>query len=535
MTSQPVASAPSAAPEPRTILRPGAVITRPDWPAEAEIRSLHVVRIGGAGMSAVARLALEAGLTVSGSDSQDGQFIAPLRAAGAHIGIGFDAGLLAEDVDLLVVSTAVRADNPEVIAARERGIPVIHRAAALAGLLGGRSLIAVAGTHGKTSTTGLAVMALRGAGLDPAWALGAAVPDLGRNAGFAAADPREPLAAAPAEESAVEGAADDAGVAPALPQSGGLAVVEADESDGSFLAFAPRSLVVTNLEPDHLDFHGDAETLTAAFDALTARLVSGGTLVVCADDAGAAALGDRAAERGLPVIRYGVGAGADWRVLEERGGATGTRVRLATPEGPLDLSLAVAGHHNVLNAVGALAAVRAAVPEADPAALAGGLARFTGASRRFDVAGEAGGVTVVDDYAHHPREVAATLSAARGIVEAQDRGGRVLVVFQPHLYSRTRLFAEDFATALTAADQAWVLPVYGAREDPDPQITAATITDHAPLGVLPVADDAPEGELAAAVASTARPGDLVLMLGAGDIVELTPSVLAALGGTGEGA
>ena len=247
-----------ATPAPRTILRPGAVITQPEWPVDREIRSVHVVRIGGAGMSAVARLALEAGLTVSGSDSQDGQFIAPLRAAGARIGIGFDAALLDADLDLVIVSTAVRGDNPEVLAARERGIPVIHRAAALAGLLVSRTQIAIAGTHGKTSTTGLTAMALRGAGEDPAWALGAAVPDLGRNAGLGTGD---------------------------------LAVIEADESDGSFLAFAPRALVVTNLEPDHLDFHGDAATLTAAFDALTAQLAEGGTLVVCADDPGARALG----------------------------------------------------------------------------------------------------------------------------------------------------------------------------------------------------------------------------------------------------
>ena len=321
----------SAAPSPRTVLRPGAVITQPAWP-EGEVRSVHVVRIGGAGMSAVARLALEAGLTVSGSDSQDGQFIAPLRAAGARIGIGFDADLVAEDCDLLIVSTAVRADNPEVVAAHERGIPVIHRAAGLAGLLVGRTLVAVAGTHGKTSTTGLAVSALRGAGHDPAWALGAAVPDLGRNAGFAA----------------------------------------------------------------------------------------------------------------------------------------------------------------------------------DPAA----------------------GVTVVDDYAHHPREVAATLAAAQGIVEGQGRGGRVLAVFQPHLYSRTSAFAADFAAALGAADVAWVLPVYGAREDPVPGVDASTITRHAGTGALQALT---EREEAAAVAGTAREGDLVLMLGAGDVVELTPGVLAALEDRGRGA
>ena len=492
-------------PAPRTILRPGDVITRPDWPARESIRSVHVVRIGGAGMSAVARLALEAGLAVSGSDSQDGQFIAPLREAGARIGIGFDAALLAEDCDLVIVSTAVRADNPEVLAARERGIPVIHRAAALAGLLRERELIAVAGTHGKTTTTGMAVSALRGAGLDPAWALGAAVPDLGRNAGFGA----EPGGSGP----------------------GGLAVVEADESDGSFLAFSPRAIVVTNLEPDHLDFHGDAETLTAAFDAFVDRLAPGGTLVVCTDDPGATALGERARARGLDVQGYGSEPAEDWALHAERSGARGAEVEVHGPDGPLELDLAVTGHHNVLNALGALAATAAADRTLEPTRLAAGLGTFTGASRRFDVAGTVGGVTVVDDYAHHPREVAATIAAARGIVQAQETPGRVLAVFQPHLFSRTRSFAADFARALDAADVAWVMPVYAAREDPDPTTTARTITDLARAELTPL-DEA--GQVLALVPAAARPGDLVLMLGAGDVVETTPALLEALDAAARG-
>jgi UDP-N-acetylmuramate--alanine ligase len=504
--------APSHGPAPRTILRPGDVITRPDWPAGERISSVHVIRIGGAGMSAVARLALEAGLAVSGSDSQDGQFIAPLREAGARIGIGFDAALLAEDVDLVIVSTAVRADNPEVIAAHERGVPVIHRAAALAGLLRGRELVAVAGTHGKTTTTGMAVSALRGAGLDPAWALGAAVPDLGRNAGFG----ERPGGGTP-DGAGPEGSG--AGVA------GGLAVVEADESDGSFLAFSPRSLVVTNLEPDHLDFHGDAATLTAAFDALVDRLVPGGTLVVCEDDPGAAALGRRARDRGIEVQGYGSDPGADWALHAERSGARGAEVEVRSPHGPLTLSLAVTGHHNVLNALGALAAASAAGADLDPARLAAGLGTFTGASRRFDVAGTVAGVTVVDDYAHHPREVAATIAAARGIAAAQETPGRVLAVFQPHLFSRTRDFAADFAAALDAADLAWVMPVYAAREDPDPTTTARTITALASGEVAPLDEDAQVLDL---VPPATRPGDVLLMLGAGDVVETTPALLAAL-------
>lgn len=502
------AAIPADGPAPRTILTPGDVVTQADWPADAPVRSVHVVRIGGAGMSAVARLALEAGLRVSGSDSQDGQFIGPLRQAGARIGIGFDAALLADDLDVVVVSTAVRADNPEIIAARDRGIPVVHRAAALAGLMGQRPLVAIAGTHGKTSTTGLAVMALRGAGLDPAWALGAAVPDLGRNAGYGAEVGNDPEP---------------------TPGDLGPAVIEADESDGSFLAFSPQALVVTNLEPDHLDFHGDEATLVAGFDALTARLRPGGLLVVCADDQGSRALGERTAARGLQVATYGSAPDADWRIREERSGGaggSGTEVDLDTPRGSLVLRLAVAGHHNVLNAIGALAAAAAAAPDAPLEDLAAGLGRFTGASRRFDLAGQVDSITVIDDYAHHPREVAATLQAARGIVADEARGGRVLAVFQPHLFSRTRDFAAEFARALGGADQAWVMPVYPAREDPDPTVDARTITDHADAArVRPL--EARE-EVAAEVAAAARPGDLVLMLGAGDIVEDTPAVLESL-------
>src|SRR5699024_6783682 len=273
------------------------------------------------------------------------------------------------------------------------------------------------------------------------------------------------------------------------------------------------------------DFHGDAETLTAAFDALVGRLAPGGTLVVCADDPGARALGERAADQGVDVVRYGAVEDAQWALREERSGARGAEIEVDTPHGPLTVQLAVTGHHNVLNALGALAATAAVTAETEVAALAAGVASFTGASRRFDVAGLAGGVTVVDDYAHHPREVAATVAAARGIVAAQPDPGRVLVGFQPHLFSRTRAFAVDFAAAVSAADLAWVLPVYAAREDPDPTVDASTIADLAAESVVPVGG---AEELIERVRAAARPGDLLLMLGAGDVVEITPALMAAL-------
>lgn len=493
----------------RTILRPGAVITQAAWPAAA-VRRLHIASIGGAGMSAVARLALDAGLEVTGTDPQDGQFIAPLRELGASIHIGPGAPDLAEGTDLVVVSTAVRPDNAQVIRARERSIPVIHRAAALAGLLGERPVIAVAGTHGKTSTTAMTVLALRGAGIDPAWALGAAVPALGHNAGFAA-------------EAEAFGAPSVTDAAPA--------VVEADESDGSFVAFAPQVVVVTNLEADHLDFHGSAENVAAAFDALVGRIVPGGVLIVCADDPGAAALGQRARERGVQVQTYG--RAGQWGIGHEEPTATGTEVAF-TREGRevAAVTLSVFGHHNVLNALGALAAAAAAAPAAGPQDLAEGIAPFTGASRRFEKRGTERGVTVYDDYAHHPSEVAATVAAARGIAGS----GRVIVAFQPHLFSRTRAFAADFARALGGADLALVLPVYAAREDPDPAVSAATITEAADSAarasgrLVALADRC---EAAPRIAGAARAGDVVLMLGAGDIVEETGGVLAAIAASAE--
>ena len=476
-------------PRARSILEPGPVITRSAWP-DVPVRSVHVIRIGGAGMSAVARLALEAGMAVTGSDSQDGQFIAPLREKGARISIGFDAASIAEDCDLVIVSTAVRADNPEVIEAHRRSIPVIHRAAGLAGLMGERRTVAVAGTHGKTSTTAMAVCALRGAGEAPAWAVGAAVPDLGANASLGA--------------------------------DGELAVVEADESDGSFVAFRPVAMVVTNLEPDHLDFHGDEANLVAAFDAAVATIRPGGTLVVCADDPGARTLGERAAATGTIVQSYGAADTAQWRILEESAATTGTTARISTPHGEIALELIVHGHHNLLNAVGALAAASAAVPGADLADLAAGIGPFRGASRRFERKGEERGITVYDDNAHHPQEVRATITAAARIAGE----GRVIAVFQPHLYSRTSAFAAEFAEALAAADQAIVMPVYGAREDPDPTVTAHTIGRFAQGDRLLALDD--RAEVPSLVARLAEPGDVVLMLGAGDIVDDTATVLSSL-------
>ncbi len=473
-----------------TMIRPGAVVTQSLWP-ETPISKIHVVRIGGAGMSAVARLALDAGYDVTGSESQDGQFLAPLRDLGARITVGFDGSNIEDDTDLVVVSTAVRPDNPEVLKAREQGIPVIHRASALAGLLRQSTMVAVAGTHGKTTTTSMAAMALRGAGQDPAWAVGAAVPQLGANAGFG---------------------------------SGEYAVVEADESDGSFLAFAPRVLILTNFEADHLDFHETYADLRAVTSAFVARLkeADDGVLVACADDPGSRELALEAREHGIHTLFYGEHDSADWRIVKDNSDARGAAVTVASPDGKEHaLSLHVPGRHNVLNALGAL--IAGVELGFDPAGVTSGLGGFTGAQRRFQSAGAVGGVEVVDDYAHHPREVAATVGAGR------ERAGdaRLVAVFQPHLFSRTKAFAKEFAEALSGADEVVLLPIYAAREDFDPSITSEDVaalivgSDHA-VDVVEM-DQAPK-----AIADAAGENALVLMMGAGDIVTVTPHVLDEL-------
>ncbi|WP_223845768.1 UDP-N-acetylmuramate--L-alanine ligase [Dermabacter vaginalis] len=473
----------------RTMLRPGAVVTDAAWP-KTHVRKIHVIRIGGAGMSAVARLALEAGFDVTGSESQEGRFLPPLRDLGARITVGFDAANIEDGTDLVIVSTAVRADNPEVRRAHELDIPVIHRAAGLAGLLKNRALVAVAGTHGKTTTSAMATLALRAAGAEPAWAVGAAVAQLGANAGQG---------------------------------SGEFAVVEADESDGSFVAFAPSVLVLTNFEADHLDFHGTEENLRAVLSAFVARLAeTNGTLVACADDPGSLAFARDARAAGHRVVLYGEHPEATWRIAADRSSAAGAHVDIDAPDGErLNLSLRVPGRHNVLNALGVLAALD--ILGISREGVLTGLAEFAGADRRFQVAGEVRGTAVIDDYAHHPREVAAALAAGRERAEE----GKLVAVFQPHLFSRTKAFTREFAEALSSADETILLPIYPAREDFDPSIRSedvATLIDGS--RVLDAAD------LPDYLASHARDARVILMMGAGDIVDVSPRVLEALEASG---
>ncbi len=472
--------------------------TRP-VPPVADLGRVHLVAIGGAGMSAVARLLLAAGVPVSGSDAADGPTLEALRTAGAGpVAVGHDAAHV-DDADTLVISSAVRDDNVEVAAARAAGARVLHRAEALAALMADRRRVAVAGANGKTTTTAMLVVGLDAAGADPSYAVGAEIAQLGTNASLGGGEPF---------------------------------VVEADESDGSFLAYRPHVAVVTNVQPDHLDFYGTAANVVAAYERFADSVDPDGLLVACHDDPGSRALAERARAAGRRVVTYGFDAGADLLVTSSEAERLGSRSTLERGGESMALDLLVPGPHNVLDACGAfLAAVDGC--GADAGAVLAGLAGFTGARRRFEVRGEVGGVTVVDDYAHNAPKVAALVGTAAAVVR-REGGGALRVIFQPHLYSRTRDFADAFAVALAPADHVVLLDVYGAREAPMDGISSALVAD--PLRDLPgertVVVGPTPADAVAEVAAAARPGDLVLTVGAGDVTRLGPLLLDALAARG---
>jgi UDP-N-acetylmuramate--alanine ligase len=456
--------------------------------APARGRRVHLVGIGGTGMSALGRLLLESGYQVTGSDHKETPVLATLRGLGAEIWLGQRDGERMGHPDLVAVSSAIRPGNPELVTARERGIPVLGRAEMLARAMAGKATVAVAGTAGKTTTTGMVVAILEEAGLDPSFAIGGDFMSSGVNAG--------------------------AGGGPHF-------VVEADESDGTFLEFRPTVAVVTNVEADHLDYYADLEAVREAFRAFVALLPAHGTAVLCADDRGASSLAGQAPCR---VVTYGLGAGAELRAGELLTGATGSRFQVERAgEAVGEVELVIPGRHNVANALAAIAATAALGVDFQAAGAA--LRRYTGMARRFELRAQRGGVTVVDDYAHHPTKVAATLVAAR-----LGAWSRVIAVFQPHRYSRTKALATELGEALTTADVAVVTDVYSAGEDAEPGVdgtlVAAAATAARPdLDLVYVAD---RGELAKQVAALVRPGDLVLTLGAGDITNLADELAALL-------
>jgi UDP-N-acetylmuramate--alanine ligase len=473
-----------------------------------ELLRVHMVGIGGAGMSGIARILLDRGGLVSGSDAKESRGVHALRARGALIRIGHDASSLdmlpGGPTAVITTHAAIPKTNPELVEARRRGIPVILRPVVLAKLMDRRTALMVTGSHGKTTTTSMLIVALQHCGRDPSFAVGGELGEAGTNAHHG---------------------------------SGDCFVAEADESDGSLLEYTPDVAVVTNIESDHLDFYGSADAYVGVFDAFVERLAPGGALIVCADDPGAAALAQRTAELGIRVLRYGsagesspasarypqAGALLSW---EQQGTGAVAQIQLAGEPLPRAMRLSVPGRHMALNALGALlAAIEIGAPADD---VLDGLAGFEGVRRRFELVGASGdgraAVRVFDDYAHHPTEITATLAAVRTVLE-QGGGGRSLVVFQPHLYSRTKAFAVEFGRALDAADEVFMLDVYGAREQPLTGVSGASVAEHVSVPVRYIADFS---AVAAAVAAAARPGDVIVTMGAGDVTLLGPEIVTAL-------
>lgn len=454
----------------------------------------HFIGIGGAGMSGIAKILAMRGSRVAGSDSKDSPTVEALRALGVTVHIGHAAEHLAADATSVVVSSAIRADNAELAAAAERGVPVIHRSDALAGLMDGARPIAVAGTHGKTTTTSMLAVSLTALGLDPSYAIGGDLDAPGSNAHHG---------------------------------GGEIFVAEADESDRSFHTYAPEVAIILNVELDHHANYASMEEIHESFQTFVERIRPGGTLVVSADHPGARELTGRVTGReGLRVLTYGEDPGADVRVLgiTQHGLTSEVTVVLADAlgGGELTFTVSVPGRHYALNAVAALTAGAAlGVPAHE---LAPALGSYTGVKRRLQLKGVAAGVQVIDSYAHHPTEISADLEAIRG--GAGD--GRVLVVFQPHLFSRTRELGAEMGEALALADASVVLDIYPAREDPVPGITSALVIDAAARHGADVAAEHDRTAIPGLIAGMAKPGDLVLTMGAGDVTDLGPEILARL-------
>ena len=499
----------------------------PALPA-AELRAVHLIAIGGAGMSGVARMYLSQTdphpIAVSGSDRTDSSTLQELAAQGAQVRVGHDPAHLAQVLAsharhpgsaAVIISGAIPEDNPELIAARAAGLPVLHRAQAIAGLVQGRTVIAVAGANGKTTTSALTTAALIAAGAQPGYVLGS------------------PLTFTTPPANAAPGGA----TAPV--------VIEADESDGSFLTYRPDVAIVTNVQPDHLDFYGDFEAVQQAYARFVDTIRPGGLLVTSADDPGASRLADYARTLGQRVLTWGRGTEADVQLsaLHTHRLRASATVRIAADLGPgtppvgteLALSVPMPGEHNVHNAVAALLATQVGLGmPVQP--LIEGLAAFGGVHRRFERIGEAGGVELVDDYAHNAPKVAAAVAAARSAAD----GRRVVIAFQPHLYSRTRDFARGFADALAGADLVVLLPIFGARESAQdfPGVDSSLIADNIahlqgqaePRGPLPqVHVLADRNQAIPTLLQLLRAGDLLLTVGAGDITGIGPELLQRLG------
>ena len=448
---------------------------------------IHFIGVGGAGMSGIARIMLAKGFSISGSDKSESAMLTSLKALGAEIFIGHASQNLG-DAQMVIISSAINESNAELLAAKAKGLPIIARATALAWLMSESTSVAIAGTHGKTTTTAMLTVALQSAGLDPSFAIGGTINTAGTNAHSG---------------------------------TGTIFVAEADESDGSFLAYKPTGAIITNIELDHVDHFPNEDAVFAVFEQFVSSIKQGGFLVACGDDAGVNNLLKRIKRTDLQIYLYGKGTSNEFRIdkihLAPKGSSS---VVSSTGRKVGELNLAVAGEHNLLNGLAAFAAA-SALGAAETKVL-DGLASFTGTKRRFELKGEVGGVKVIDDYGHHPTEVNVTLTTAKNLAQA----GRVIVIFQPHRYSRTAAFATQFSTSLALADFTYLLEVYAASEKPLPGVSSLLIAKA--MNPQQVKFEPSMIEVVNEVVAMAKSGDVILTLGAGDVSSLGEPILQAL-------
>ena len=470
----------------------------PPFAERPDLKSLgkvHFVGIGGAGMSAIATLMLQAGMTVSGSDKSESAAVEKLRSQGATVAVPQAAANIG-DADTVVISTAIKEDNPELAEARAQGIRVLHRSEALAATMSDSHVIAVAGTHGKTTTSSMVSVMMDALHKDPSFAVGSVIAGFDTNA----------------RRSASEGER--------------WFVAEADESDGSFVRYRPEIAVVTNVEPDHLDFYDTDERVFESFNRFVGSMAPGGVLVTCADDAGAMDLAERARESGINVVTYGQSEQADVRL----GNTTSEGIVCTSDlvwdftlqedhyQGNGKILLKVPGVHNQLNAAASF--ICGLLAGEDAQTVLDAVAQFTGTDRRFTLRGEVNDIKVFDDYAHHPTEVFRALEAGRTVAA----GHSLYTLFQPHLFSRTREFAQEFAQALSTADRSYVMDIYPARELPIEGVTSRLITD---AGFSEVHYASPE-EAMEQIVRQALPGDVIMTVGAGNVTEFGPRMVELL-------
>ena len=446
---------------------------------------IHFIGLGGAGMSGIARIALAQGASVSGSDAKDSTVLSALKTLGAQVFVGHQASNIG-DAEVLVVSSAIDEANPEISAAKSKGLTILTRAQALALLMSESKSVAVAGTHGKTTTTSMLTVALQQAGLDPSFAIGGMINRGGTNAHLG---------------------------------SGEIFIAEADESDGSFLAYKPYGAIITNIELDHVDNFPDIESVNQIFLDFVKSIQPGGFLVAGIDSPGVVNLLTQINRSDIEIITYGTSA--DFSISHISLQPTQSHARITKLGKVLgELSLTIPGNHNIENAAAALAVgMKLGAPVAE---LLAGLNKFSGAKRRFENRGSVSGVTVIDDYGHHPTEFRVTLETAKRFAQS----GRVIAIFQPHRYSRTAMFVEEFAEVLAIADRVYLLEIYAASESPMPGVSSILISNS--MDSAKVTFEPSMIDVVSAAVNEAKSGDLIITLGAGDVNLLVPLILQTL-------